>query len=220
MKRPWGERPLLPRDVLDGVHSAAGRLGRHVASDDLFLLAIAELPDDSAARQVLEAEGLDADRLLTEIRTGGDGPSGLEGGLTYAPAFYSMQGRAEAFASALSDGTISPEHVLVAVLWDPMSASSQLLWRLGVSRQRIIERLRDLGVSVPRVPLPVQREIEVGERVWFDRKDVRSVLDHLRRLIPPGTAWGFNYEGDRAWVHAEAHVGVQALVARALGSDT
>jgi hypothetical protein len=219
MKGPWGDRPLLPRDILERVLSGARRLGRQVASDDLFLLAVAELPGESQARQALEAEGVDAERLLAEIRTGGDGPSELKAGLTYAPAFYSMQGRAEAFAAALGDGAIAPEHVLVAVLWDPMSASSQLLWRLGVSRERIVKRMGDLGVSVPRAPLPVQREIEVGERVRFGRKDVRSVLDYLRQQIPPGTAWGFNYEGDRAWVHAEASVDVQALVGRALGSD-
>jgi len=220
MKRPWGERPLLPRDVLDGVMSTARRLGRQVASDDLFLLAIAELPEGSVARQALESEGVDAERLLAEIRTGGDGPSQTEDGLTYAPAFYSMQGRAEAFAAALGDGEVAPEHVLVAVLWDPMSASSHLLWRLGASRERIVGRLRDLGGSVPRAPLPAQREIEVGERVWFDRKDVRSVLDYLRQQIPPGTVWGFNYEADRAWVHAEASVDVRALVGEALDSES
>jgi hypothetical protein len=218
MKAPWGAQPLLPRDVLDGVISAAGQLGRHVASDDLFLLAIAELTDDSPARQALEAEGVDAGRLLGEIRTGGDGPSELKEGLTFAPAFYSMEGRAQAFAAALGEGTISSAHVLLAVLWDPRSASSQLLWRLGVSRDRIVERLRDLGVAVPHVPLPAQREIEIGERVWIHRKDVRSVLDYLRRTIPPGTAWGFNYEGDRAWVHAEAGVDMEALVGKAFGS--
>jgi hypothetical protein len=216
MKSPWGQRPLLPREVHEGVVSAAKRLGRQVASDDLFLLAIAELPGDSAARQALGAEGVDAERLLAVIRTGGDGPSELEGGLTYAPAFYSMQGRAEGFAAALGVGSIAPEHVLVALLWDPMSASSQLLWRIGVSRDRIVDRLHDFGVSVPPAPLPAQREIEVGERVWFERRDVRSVLDYLRGHIPPGTAWGFNYEGDRAWVHAEAAVDVEALVSQAL----
>jgi hypothetical protein len=190
MKGPWGERPPLPREVLERVVSAARRLGRQVASDDLFLLAIAELPGDSAARQALEAEGVDAERLLAVIRTRGDGPPELEGGLTYAPAYYSMQGRAEGFAAALGDGPMAPEHVLMALLWDPMSGSSQLLWRLGVTRERIVERLRDLGVSGPRAPLPAQREIEVGERVWFDRKDVRSVLDYLGRQIPPGTVGG------------------------------
>lgn len=53
--------------------------------------------------------------------------------------------------------------MLLALIWDTASGSSQLLWRLG-------------------------------------------------RWIPPGTQWGFNYEGDRAWVWAEAHVELDALV--------
>jgi hypothetical protein len=216
MKGVWGESPKMPRDLLDVVFSTARRLGRQVASDDLFLLALTELPGDSAARQALEAEGVDGERLLEEIRTGGDGPPAREGGLTFAPAFYSMEGRAQAFAATLGDGTITPEHVLMALLWDPTGASSQLLWRLEVSRERILQRLRDSGVPVPRSPVPPQRVVEVGDRVWFEREDVRVVLDHLRLNIPPGTRWGFKYEGERAWVHAEMSVNLQALVEEAL----
>jgi hypothetical protein len=57
-----------------------------------------------------------------------------------------------------------------------------------------------------------QREIELGERVWFELSDVGKVLQGLGRRIHPGTHWGFNYEGDRAWVWAEAHVDLKALV--------
>jgi hypothetical protein len=52
----------------------------------------------------------------------------------------------------------------------------------------------------------------MGERVWFDRSDVARVLQDLSKRIRPGTRWGFNHEGDRAWVWAEAHVDVKALV--------
>jgi hypothetical protein len=96
-------------------------------------------------------------------------------------------------------------------------ASSYLLWRLGVPRERIIERLRDLGVPTPRAPLPEQRQIEWGPRVWFDRTEVRSVVDYLRARIPPGTRWGFNYADDRAWAIAEAHVDLPARVSAAIG---
>jgi ATP-dependent Clp protease ATP-binding subunit ClpA len=209
----------MPRDLLDLVSSTARRLGRQVAGDDLFLLALSELSAESAARQALEAEGVDGTRLLSEIRTRGDGPSEKTGGLTFAPAFYSMEGRAQAFAATLGDGTITPDHVLMALLWDPVSASSQLLWRLGVSRQRIVQRLRDYGVPVPSTSLPPQREIEVGDRVWFDRQDVRVVLDHLLQKVPPGTCWGFNYDGQRAWVLAETSVNLQELVDEALAAS-
>jgi hypothetical protein len=61
-----------------------------------------------------------------------------------------------------------------------------------------------------------QREVEWGPRVWFDRADVRAVVDHLRAHIAPGTRWGFNYEGAGAWAIAEAAVDLDALVSAAL----
>jgi hypothetical protein len=199
-----------------GVASAARRLRRRVAGDDLFLLALVELSGEPAARRALEAEGIDARRLSNEIRTGGDGPADPNAGVTFSPAYYVMHGRAEGFAAALGDGTITPENVLLALLWDPIDASSQLLWRLGVSRERIVVRLRDLGVAIPSTRLPPQREIETGERVWFAREDVHTVLDHLRLHIPPDISWGFNYEGNRAWAMAETSVDLSALVEQAL----
>jgi Clp amino terminal domain, pathogenicity island component len=215
VKSVSGEKPQLPRTVLERVVAHARQLGRDVASDDLFLLALTELDETLPARQALALENVDAARLLAEIRTSADRP-GSERGLTFSPASYAMHGRAEGFAASLGDGKIAPEHVLLAVIWDPTSRSSHMLWRLGVSRERIIERLRELGAQVPEAPLLPQREIEWGERVWFGRGDVRRVLDQLRLHIPPGTEWGFNYEGDRAWAHAEAHIDVEALVNAAL----
>jgi hypothetical protein len=53
--------------------------------------------------------------------------------------------------------------------------------------------------------------------VWFDRTEVRSVVDYLRARIPPGTRWGFNYADDRAWAIAEAQVDLPALVSAAIG---
>jgi hypothetical protein len=44
----------MPRDLLDLVSSTARRLGRQVAGDDLFLLALSKLSAESAARQALE----------------------------------------------------------------------------------------------------------------------------------------------------------------------
>jgi hypothetical protein len=129
-----------------------------------------------------------------------------------------MKGRAEGFAAALGDGTIIPEHVLIALVWDPMTASSQLVGRMSASRQRIIDRLRDMGVPVPKAPLPAQREIEHGERVWIGREQAQSVVAHVARHIPPDTVWGFNYEGQRAWIRAESHVDLQRLVDEALAA--
>jgi hypothetical protein len=218
VKSVWGERPQLPRRLLDAAEAYARDLGRTVASDDLFLLALTGLDEAQPARRALAADGMDAERLMAEIRTTGDRPLDPPGGLHFAPAYYTLHGRAEGFAAALGAGGITAEHVLLAVVWDPITHSSQLLWRLGVSRERIVDRLRDLGVPVPAAPLPPQREIEYGERVWFSRGDVSRVLDYLRLHIPPGTQWRFNYEGDRAWACAESSVDLDALVTAALAA--
>jgi ATP-dependent Clp protease ATP-binding subunit ClpA len=212
MRRVAGEAPHLPRELHALVASIAQRLGRHVAGDDLFLLALMELPEGVPARAALEAEGVTRDGALAEVRTGGDKASEPFQGLSFPPAFNAMLGRAQAFAATLGDGTITPEHVLLALIWDPTSGSSQLLWRLGVRRERIAERMRSQGIAVPDTAVPEQREIEMGQRVWFDRADLAKVLEGLGRWIPPGTQWGFNYEDDRAWVWAEAHVELDVLV--------
>ncbi len=156
MQSAWGRTAHLPRRVLDLVVARAQGLGREVASDDLFLLALTELDEADLARQALAAEGINREIVLNEIRTDGDRPVDAPAGLTYAPAFYTMQGWAQGFAAALGDGRIGSQDVLLAVIWDPMSHSSHILWRLGIKRERIVERLRELGARVPAAPLPLQ----------------------------------------------------------------
>jgi len=199
----------MPREIHSLVASIAQRLGRDVAGDDLFLLALMELPDDVPARSALEAEGVTWDRVLAEV---GDKASDTFQGLLFPPAYNALLGRSQAFAATLGDGAITPEHILLALIWEPTSGSSQSLWRLGVQPVRIIERLSRQGIPVPETEVPEQREVEMGERVWFDRTDVAKVLQSLGKRTSPGTRWGFNYEGDRAWVWAEAHVDLNALV--------
>jgi Clp amino terminal domain, pathogenicity island component len=213
MTTPWSEGPQLPRHVVERAVQHASEFGRSVAGDDLFLLALTELPDDSPTRRALRAAGLDTTRVLDEVRVSDDGPRDRGAGVTFSPAYYSMHGRAEGFAACLGDGSIQPEHVTLALLWDPMSASCQLLWRLGLRRERILEALKAFGVPVPSAALPAQREVTFGEPEPFAPEDVRVVVDHLLHNIPPGTAWGWNYAGDHAWAVAEATVNLRTLIA-------
>ncbi|HWI03123.1 MAG TPA: hypothetical protein VNT52_04740, partial [Acidimicrobiales bacterium] len=98
-----GDDHPLPAAIERGVFHLAVELGRQVASDDLFLLALTRLGPDSPARQALDAAGVTAGVLLANIRAGGDGVPASGDGLTYSPAYYGMRGRAEAFAAALGD---------------------------------------------------------------------------------------------------------------------
>ncbi len=219
VKSVTGNHHHLPRCVSQPAADHAIALGREVMQDDLLLLALLGLDHDQPARRALEAAGVTREGLLDGIRSSGDESPDKPRGVTYSPATYTIQGRAEGFAAALGDGPIAPEHVLLALLWDPVSMSSHSLWRLGVARERILDRLREAGVRVPSAPLPPQREIDWGERVWFDRDNVRVVLDHVRLRLSPETTWGFNYEDERAWVVAESSVDVQSLVRRALATE-
>ncbi len=218
MKSVTGNHRQLPRRLSQLAADHAIALGRDVMGDDLLLLALLELERDQPARRALEAAGVTRERVLDRIRASGDESTGKRGGVTYSPATYTLQGRAEGFAAALGEGPITPEHVLLALLWDPVSMSSRSLWRLGVARERVLDRLREAGVRVPSAPLPPQREIDWGERVWFDRDKVRVVLDHVRLHLSPETTWGFNYEDERAWVIAESSVDLQRLVRGALAA--
>jgi hypothetical protein len=224
VKSAGGERQTIPRNLLLAALQHASRLGRKVLTDDLLLLAIAELPDGSPARRALEAESVDFSRIRSVISERQSGASEIEGAtkggrIHLPPAYNGIEGRAQAFAAALGeDGTITPEFVLLALLWDPMSQSSQALWKLGTGREGIVQNLRKSGVPTPLTPIPAQREIEWGERVWIDREDIPKVLTYVSRHVNPEFVWGFNYEGEQAWVNAEASVDLEAIVRKALGS--
>lgn len=216
VKSVTGSHWHLPRRLSQAAAQHASALGRDIMSDDLVLLALLELSADQPARRALEEAGVTHERVLDDIHQWSDDSPDRPDGVTYSPAMYTIQGRAEAFAAALGEGPMMPEHVLLALLWDPISRSSHCLWKLGVAREHVLKRLRELDVRVPSVTLPAQRDIDWGERVMFDRDKVRVVLDHVRRQLSPTTTWGFNYDDDQAWVRAESSVDLHALVDRAV----
>jgi hypothetical protein len=135
----------------------------------------------------------------------------------FPPAYNSMVGRAEALAASLGDGPISPEHVLMALIWDPSSLSSQLLWRRGSggkisSRAPLTRRGRPTHVD------PASGRGRNGERIWIDREEVQRVITELPKRLVPATHFGFNYEDNTAWVVAEASVDLRSLVDDVLAS--
>jgi ATP-dependent Clp protease ATP-binding subunit ClpA len=158
-----------------------------VASDDLFLLAVAELREGTPARDVLESKGISVERLATEISSRALPMPAESSGLMFAPAYNSMAGRAEAFAASLGDGPISPEHVLMALIWDPSSLSSQLLWRLRVSRENIIRRAPLTRRGRPTHVDPASGRGRNGREDMDRPEEVQRVITELpKRLSPVG----------------------------------
>lgn len=214
-----GDIPGISRTLLDAVVQAAAELGRDVLSDDLFLLALARLDVTEPARRVLAAEGVDVQRLLPELRAGSDGSAEAVGDFRFPPAHYMMLGRAQGFAAALGDGRVLAQHVLLAAIWDPMSASSHVVRRLGAQRERIVARLQELGALVPAAAPPAERPVEFGEPVGFRREDTSKVIQHARRSLPAGTEWTVGGDDERGWIRAEAHVDVEPLVLAATAPE-
>jgi hypothetical protein len=207
----WHLVDRLPEAVHRAAVADALRRNRGVVGNDLFLLAVAGLDGPPPARQALEQAGAGADRLRAGVHVSGEAAPG-PGAVVFPPAYYALAGRAQGFAAALGDGTVTPEHLLLALLWDPHGLCAHLLKQVGVGREQVVARLAALGVPVPAAPWPADDEVEMGEQVWFEK----GRLPAVRRALVGRLAdvrWAWNTDGDRAWVQAEAGVDLEALVA-------
>jgi hypothetical protein len=122
-------------------------------------------------------------------------------------------GRSEGFAAA-AGSRVEPEHVLLALLWDPQSVQTSLLRDVGTSRTEVYRTLGDLGVPVPPTDLPPTDDRPRGERVSFPYERFALVLREVPRRLPEGSFLGFNFNHERttAWVVATADVDLQAVV--------
>jgi hypothetical protein len=182
----------------------------------LFLLALIQLPEGTPARSALEAEKVTSDRALAEVRTAGDKASNASEGLLFPPAFNSLLGPAQAFAATLGDGMINARARALGPHLGPVERLLATCSGDSVSSENGSSNGWRSGNPHPTASIPEQREVEMGEQVWFDRSEVSTVLQTIGRRIEPGTTRGFNYEGERAWVWAEAHVDLRSLVDEAV----
>jgi hypothetical protein len=233
MMSPTGRAAQIPEPIIAAVGKRAQESGRDVGGDDLFLLAILDLPDNVVAQGVLEAEGVTARRVLAEIRSPEDAPSDSPRGIRFPPAYNEMLGRAQGFTAALGDGTITAEHVLLFLIWDPTSLPAQALWRLGIRRVRLVRRLREMGVPVPSADVPEQRESEVGNAcgsVVTRQTESSSTCENTfrpmcgggstTRTIAPGSAERLGFDMDalvRRGARADVGVDGRALPAAEVG---
>jgi hypothetical protein len=157
MGSPTGRGEHIPRAIFRGVAEHARRMGYPVASDDLFLLAVAELTEGTPARDVLESKGISVERLVTEISSRALPMPAESSGLMFPPAYNSMAGRAQAFAASLGDGPISPEHVkgTYSLIHHAATASYSWIRPPRTSIRRTSGTSADIGGS--EVPAGVRR---------------------------------------------------------------
>ncbi|MGH9039425.1 MAG: Clp protease N-terminal domain-containing protein [Acidimicrobiia bacterium] len=197
----------------------ARRLGHDWMGPEHTLLGILRGDADDPARRALEQVGVDAaivEGWLARMTTGSDDEQ--RSGVTPNPRWQTIHGRAEGIAAGLGAGDTTGVHFLLAVLWDRRRWS--LTETPGVTREAIVGALEEMGVPLPRAPLPpLDRKLHMTQHVEFPREATSRVIDLLVKRHPPGSGptFGFNYKDDEtAWVNAEDGIDLQAIVDEAL----
>jgi ATP-dependent Clp protease ATP-binding subunit ClpA len=134
-------------------------------------------------------------------------------GLSPNPRAYTLMGRMDGFAAAAGAAAVRPEHVLLALLWDPDAAG--LVREAGTTRADVKRALGDRGVAVPAQDPPPDDHRPRGKRVFIPVERLDDVLREMRRRIPKGDVIGFNYyppDRAKAWVVAGADFDLEGLV--------
>jgi len=180
--------------------SEAVRLGSIAIGPPHLVLAILDpRAGESRAARALRDCGVTHEAAEEAVRAyaGGD----AERGRTPQPnpALLHLERMAEGIAAGLGDAQVRAEHVLLAYLWMP-DQSGRALTKAGTSRERVRDRLAELGVSLPRPELPAPDPRRYGPDFHVTLDELRVLLDELWHVIPQGTSFAWNRDRDRGWV--------------------
>jgi ATP-dependent Clp protease ATP-binding subunit ClpA len=191
---------MVPLDLVSRAAQEARDLGHpRIGSEHLLLALVAAT--DSASGQALRACGLsyeavhDAVSSLSDSyvqRTPRDDPYSCtpRNWLIHDPDTQRINARAEGLAAGMGSAVVRDEHALLALLWDPSSpVALHLMDKLGATRERVLEELRQLGVEVPKVPLPYRPSW--GPTFRLSREEFERLAAELRRR---GVLYRFNWK--------------------------
>lgn len=105
--------------------------------------------------------------------------------------------RAEGIAVGQGSRDVLPHHVLLSVLYERASSliAIQVIERLGCSRQRLVDELGRLGVSIPSAPLPALRTWGTSRRIT--RPEFERLATELQST---GIPYCFARKGDEVVV--------------------
>jgi Clp amino terminal domain, pathogenicity island component len=209
--------------MLGRASEQARRLDQGWVGPEHYLLAV--LAEPSAATEALAELGVTYDRLVEQLRHERGDPDwpppryDQAKGLSPNPAAYRLEGRAEGLALAWGHRSPTPEHWLLAMLYEEYGVAVRL-HPLGASQAAILEALRRRGVGVPEVDPPAYRPWRGHHRVEVEEAELGPLLDLLGQQYPPGSQWrwGINWlpgEPRRARVDAEEGIDLEEVLAQA-----
>lgn len=193
----------------------AKRLRSTAIGPEEYVLAILH-PEagESIAARALRDCGISREALaeLTEPKRSREE---IEGGPQRNPAAYFFMGTAEGIAAGLGASEVTPEHVVLAFLWDP-NRSSRQLERLGASREQVRSRLAELGVELPQAELPVPDPRRWGPKVDVSLDQLWILLRELPYVLPQDAGLSFNHDWKKGWIAATEGVDLVVYIPRAL----
>ena len=140
------------QEALRAAQSEATRLGHQQIDVEHLLLALLE-QEGGLARSIFEKTGVDAElvrqRVETELArlpkvsstTGGAGEVYITGRLNR------LLVQAEDEAKQLKDDYVSVEHILLAIVDDRQGAAGRILSELGLTRDKLMQALRQVRGS-------------------------------------------------------------------------
>jgi len=139
------------QEAIRAAESMAGRYGHQQIDVEHLLAALLEQPGGLAA-SILQKADANPETLGQRLEAELDrlpkvsGPAGAPGHVYVTPRLNKLLARAEEEARQLKDEYISVEHVVLAAL-DDRGAAGRLLKELGLTRERVMQALREVRGS-------------------------------------------------------------------------
>lgn len=199
------------------------RLGHGTVGLPHVVLALLDEHRPSIAQEVLRENGLD--RARTEASAArqyrrDDVDASTPRGATTGPQWHETAGRAQGFAATLGDGAHDPEHVLLALLWQPHDRwFAYLLGAAQTSREAVVAALAGRGVPLPHRPLP-DLPPPMTQAAAFPTARVNDLNWALRRSSP-NLHWGIGSDpedDERGVVLAAADVDLATVLDEVVGA--
>jgi ATP-dependent Clp protease ATP-binding subunit ClpB len=138
--------------ALGAAQSEAIRLGHQQIDVEHLLLALLE-QEGGLARSILDKAGVNPELVRQRVQAELDrlpkvtSPTGAGGDLRISSRLNRLLVQAEAEARALKDEYVSVEHLLLAMVEDRSAAAGRILNELGLTRDRLLQALRQVRGS-------------------------------------------------------------------------
>src|SRR4051794_16781695 len=165
-------RPPDDGRAIEEAFGEARRLGHHWVGVEHLLLALTAGPPGRPCRHALDACEVREAALREKLAASRSWPRPPDpaGGIWPSPLLQTVAGRATGFAAAEGAPASRPEHLLLALAWEPHGRHSRLVGDLAVTSARLQAALADAGVAFPALePPPFVRASAFGEPVTSRR---------------------------------------------------